>query len=486
MSGRILVYGATGYAGRLLLRRAVAQGLVPLGAGRDPQAVHRVADELAVDSRTADLADPAALARALHGVAVLVNCAGPFRATQQPLVDACLAAGVHYLDLAGEVPELLAVQGRDAAAREAGIMLLPGAGFGVVPTDCLAAHVAARLPAATRLEIAYETVGGASRGTLGTVLPQLHRPGVRRHDGALVTRSPAAGQLRIDLGGGVRTAVTNPHRGDLVTAFSSTRVGDIETFTVFGAPLVAVMRAGRLAAPLLDSRGWQWALRRLLARLPDGPDDEALAAGSARVWARVTDASGTQAVSTARTSSCTAAVCRAPTGTHDLVRYTILGPSRSGRRWVAYFTRRAEHPLVVSRAGSAWWETRTWRIKVMGSPEGRGPRSSDVFGLLWLMVHRTSRDAAAVLEREGLNPAKFQLLLAVRDAPGAAQRELGERSGMTGGNVSMVVSRLVGSGLLRREPRGAANRVWLTEVGQQLVDRLAPGRLRSASSASVR
>lgn len=104
----------------------------------------------------------------------------------------------------------------------------------------------------------------------------------------------------------------------------------------------------------------------------------------------------------------------------------------------------------------------------------RARLSGELFGFLAMMVHRTSQDAAAILKREGLNPAQFQLLVAVRAQPGSLQRELGERFGVTGGNVSLLVSRLTATGLLRREAAGAANRIWLTEAGVDLVDRLQP------------
>jgi DNA-binding MarR family transcriptional regulator len=104
----------------------------------------------------------------------------------------------------------------------------------------------------------------------------------------------------------------------------------------------------------------------------------------------------------------------------------------------------------------------------------RAERSARLFGLLALVVHRTSQDAAAILRREGLNPAQFQLLLAVRDHPGGAQRRFGEQFGVTGGNVSMLVSKLSAAGLVRREARGAANRIWLTDAGTDLVERLEP------------
>lgn len=104
-------------------------------------------------------------------------------------------------------------------------------------------------------------------------------------------------------------------------------------------------------------------------------------------------------------------------------------------------------------------------------------QSAEVFGLLARLVHRTSRDAAALLSQEDLlNPAQFQLLRAVRDRPGGVQHEVGRRFGVTAGNVSMLVTKLVAAGLLRREVAGASNRLWLTEAGDRLVARLEPAQ----------
>ena len=97
-----------------------------------------------------------------------------------------------------------------------------------------------------------------------------------------------------------------------------------------------------------------------------------------------------------------------------------------------------------------------------------------MFGVLARIVHRTSQDAAAILREEGLNPAQFQLLLAVRNRPGATQRELGDQFGVTGGNISMLVSKLTGAELLHKEADGAAFRIRLTEAGEALVERLEP------------
>ncbi len=156
---RWLLYGATGYTGRLIARMAVQRGLRPTLGGRNPGKVGVLAAELGLESRVAALEDPAAVDAMLSGVTLVLHCAGPFIHTFRPMVEACLRTGTHYLDITGEYPVFEALAARDGEARAAGIMVLPGAGFDVVPSDCLGAHVARRLPGAQRLALALTGLG---------------------------------------------------------------------------------------------------------------------------------------------------------------------------------------------------------------------------------------------------------------------------------------------------------------------------------------
>src|SRR4051795_5180707 len=170
-----LVYGANGYTGQLIAELARERGERPILAGRSEDKVRPLAERLGLPWRAFDLGHPD-----LHDVQLVLHCAGPFSATSRPMVDACLTARAHYLDITGEVEVFEAVLARDAEARERGVVLLPGVGFDVVPSDCLAALLHRKLPSATRLELAFATQGRASPGTLKTTVESLPRGGVVR------------------------------------------------------------------------------------------------------------------------------------------------------------------------------------------------------------------------------------------------------------------------------------------------------------------
>ena len=160
MPARILIYGATGYTGTLIARHAKDRGLCPILAARHPAKLKSLAESLGFAYRVVQLEDANRLAEALGDIHVVLNVAGPFSATSAPMVDACLRTFTHYLDITGEVPVFEDLYRRDAEARSRRLMIMPGVGFIVVPSDCLAAHVARMLPEAEHLAI------GISRSTL--------------------------------------------------------------------------------------------------------------------------------------------------------------------------------------------------------------------------------------------------------------------------------------------------------------------------------
>lgn len=300
MPGEWLLYGAGGYTGRLIAREAVRQGLRPILAGRRAKTVVPMAAELGLPHRVATLDGPSALDAALTGVDVVLHCAGPFAHTSRPMVEACLRTRTHYLDITGEIPVFETLAGRDAEARAAGIMLLPGVGFDVVPSDCLAAHVTRRLPSAHRLALGFQGLRSRpSRGTMLTVLEHLHRGGTVRRGGLLVS-VPAAWKTRvIDFGRGPTDAVTIPW-GDVATAFYSTGIPNIEVYSALPPGVRRLLTFSQMLGRVLRHRAALRLLMALVRLQPPGPTDAQRARGASLLWAEAEDPSGRRVASRLR------------------------------------------------------------------------------------------------------------------------------------------------------------------------------------------
>lgn len=289
----LLIYGANGYTGTLIAREAAARGQRPVLAGRNSEAIASLARSLGLEHRAFALDDPAA---GLRGARVVLHCAGPFSRTSKPMADACLRTGVHYLDVTGEAAVFEALAARDAEARAAGVMLLPGAGFDVVPSDCLAAHLKRRLPTATRLTLAFQALGGVSRGTALTILENMPRGGLVRQGGTL-TPVPAAWKVRtIDFGAGPVVTMTIPW-GDVASAYYSTGIPDIEVYTAAPLGVRLTARASRYLGGLLGSRPVQRFLGWRVRARGSGPSDEERARGRSFLWGEAEDPGGRRVVS---------------------------------------------------------------------------------------------------------------------------------------------------------------------------------------------
>jgi short subunit dehydrogenase-like uncharacterized protein len=278
--GNILIYGATGYTGKLIAQAARDEGLTPVLAGRNAARVQAVAEPLGLTWRAFDLADPARVDAALSDVSVVLCIAGPFSATSRPMADACLRQHVHYLDITGEIDVFEALAARDVEAKHVGVMLLPGVGFDVVPSDCLAAHVKRRLPDATDLKIYIGmTSASASRGTAKTAIEQINAGTRVRRGGRLVTLDkPARGSC--DFGQGPRPTVQLSW-GDVSTAFHSTGIPNIEVQFELAPPLKVMVGLPGFVKSLLGLVPMQSLLKSLIDRQPEGPTDAARRAGRA-------------------------------------------------------------------------------------------------------------------------------------------------------------------------------------------------------------
>ena len=290
MAYSFLLYGSYGYTGRLIADLAKQRGLNPLLAGRNADRLKAQAEALNLDYRVFDLNNTAVLVTALADTGVVLHCAGPFQRTFRQMAQACLQTHAHYLDITGEVAVFEGLAAMDSAARSAGVMLLPGVGFDVVPSDCLAVHLKQRLPSATHLRIAIRTFArGSSHGTALTMVAGLALPGAVRQAGKLVPLPLGEKTWRVDFGSGPVQAMSVPW-GDVSTAFHSTGIPNIETYLAVPALLRAAARSSRLFRPLLGSRLVQQLLEKIVKAGPAGPSEQARIEGRSLFYAEAWEA----------------------------------------------------------------------------------------------------------------------------------------------------------------------------------------------------
>ncbi|MGB8984866.1 MAG: saccharopine dehydrogenase NADP-binding domain-containing protein [Anaerolineales bacterium] len=293
-----LVYGSYGYTGQLILEQALKAGLRPLLAGRDEKQLRAQAEEHKLEYRAFSLDETAKLDSALREVDAVLHCAGPFVHTFRQMAEACLRTKRHYVDISGEIPGFEALAAMDNQAREAGVMLLPGAGFDVVPSDCLAAHLKGRLPSATHFRLFLRGVGaGVSRGTAKSAIENMHRQGMIRRDGKLVQVPPAWNVGAQDFGRGP-VRVVSVGWGDVSTAFYSTGIPNIETYFGFPNITISFLKLMRLLGPLMYNRPVKRVLRGLIDRFtPPGPKEERRRKAFAIFIGEVSGPNGGRAVS---------------------------------------------------------------------------------------------------------------------------------------------------------------------------------------------
>src|SRR5687767_6441757 len=325
--GMLLIYGSTGYTGHLIVDEAMRRGMRPVLSGRNADALRTLAEPLGLEWRAARIDDPGSLDAALEGATVVLHCAGPFAHTWRAMSDACLRRRAHYLDITGEIAVFEGLARRDAEARAAGIMLLPGVGFDVVPSDCLAAHLARRLPNAVHLSLAFRALGGASRGTLTTMIENLGSPGAVRQDGKILPVPPSWRSRRIDFGDGrLRDATTIPW-GDVSTAFHSTGIPNIEVYVAMRPALRRAAIASRWLGPVLRSGVVRRALAARVRHGPAGPTEAERERGVSLLWGEVVAPNGQRAEARLRCAS--GYVMTAQTAVH-LAAKALAGKAPAG------------------------------------------------------------------------------------------------------------------------------------------------------------
>lgn len=281
-----MIYGANGYTGRLIAAEAAKRGLQPVLAGRNEAAVKALAGELGLRWRMFGLDHPTAVREGLRDIGLVLHCAGPFSTTSAPMLEGCLAAGAHYLDITGEIDVFAHCHAQHARAQAAGVVMAPGVGFDVVPSDCLAAQLHREIPQATSLVLCFESGGGFSPGTAKTGIEGLASGGRVRIGGEL-KRVPLAWKTRTFARDGVRRMAMTISWGDVYTAYVSTGIPDVEVYTTASPRTIARVRALRLLGPLLRTQWLQRRLKRRVEKSVAGPDERTRASTQSYFWGEV-------------------------------------------------------------------------------------------------------------------------------------------------------------------------------------------------------
>lgn len=240
-----MIYGANGYTGRLIVAEAVKRGLKPVLAGRSTEVV-AIASKNELESKIFKLSSVEKVKSQIAGYDVIANCAGPFSATAEIMIQACLESKVHYIDITGEISVYDYANNQDDAALSSGIVLCPGVGSDVIPTDCLAAYLKEKCPDATHLTMAWLTKGSRpSKGTAKTAVEGLASGGKIREDGVIKKVPLAHKEREIDFGFGPINTMTIPW-GDIFTAYHSTGIPNIEFYFARSHQSVNKLRRQRM------------------------------------------------------------------------------------------------------------------------------------------------------------------------------------------------------------------------------------------------
>jgi short subunit dehydrogenase-like uncharacterized protein len=292
MQNKFLLYGANGYTGRLIAKMASNYGLVPVLAGRNEPALAAMAAELSLDFVVVDLNNTALLEETLKSFSLVLHAAGPFQHTALKMVKACLATGVHYLDITGEIAVFEMLKKMDSTATEKGIMIMPGVGFDVVPTDCMAKFLQSQLPNATHLKLAFATVGGKlSHGTATTMAEGMGEGGAVRENGRIVRKPLGHKGLWVDFGLKKLFVMTIPW-GDISTAFTTTGIPNIETYTGASPKTFSMLKWQQWYNWVLKLSVVRNYYKKKINKMPAGPDDAMRAKAKSLVWGEVTNHQG--------------------------------------------------------------------------------------------------------------------------------------------------------------------------------------------------
>lgn len=289
MKSQWMIYGANGYSAQLAIEKAVEQGKKPILAGRNQSVIEALGQQFDLPVRVFDLNSVDKVAEQLADVAVVSHCAGPFSATAEPMMKACIKAGTHYTDITGEGSVFAVGQGLHEQAKKAGVVLMGGVGFDVIPTDCLANFLHQQLPDATDLVMGFDGKMDISPGTSKTMVEGIAQGMAVRRSGAIKTVGRGFEMRTIDFGLGPKLSSVIPW-GDLYTAYWQTNIPNITVYMPFRGSKLEILLFPliklAMSIPFVRKRAMDKAGR------VTGPSAERRAKNRIHVWGEIKNASG--------------------------------------------------------------------------------------------------------------------------------------------------------------------------------------------------
>lgn len=288
-----IIYGSYGYTGNLISKIASDLKHPVILSGRNEQKLREQSEELGIPFQKASLDSDKEMDDLLKEANLVIHCAGPFIHTWESMIRACLRNECHYLDITGEIEVFEAIKAMDKQFKMKGIMAMPGTGFDVVPTDCMATHLKKQLPDATHLELAFRSSGGRiSRGTANTMIEKLGNGGAIREDG-IIKNVPAAYKTRMIKFEDKKVPVVSIPWGDISTAHFSTGIENIVVYTALPGKMIRKMRWSNWFKPLLKLDFVKNRLKKKIKSMPAGPDAEERKTGRSYIWGEVRNGNGT-------------------------------------------------------------------------------------------------------------------------------------------------------------------------------------------------
>lgn len=301
-----MIYGAYGYSGELTARAAVKRGFKPVLAGRSQAKLQPLADELGLDYRVFDLDDVAEVAKHLQNIDAVTHCAGPFSATAEPMMHACIEAKTHYTDITGEIDVFELAHELSDAAKASGIVLCPGVGFDVIPTDCVAFALKEALPDAIELTLGFDSKSGFSPGTAKTSVEAMGSGNKIRENGKIVSKPLGKLTRKIDFGAndgkGEKSAMSIPW-GDVSTAYRSTGIPNISVYIPMPPSKIKQAQRVNYVKWLLNFKPVQNLLKNRMGKSVRGPNESKRTQLVTYVWGEAKNAVGETKVARIKTAN---------------------------------------------------------------------------------------------------------------------------------------------------------------------------------------